>query len=221
MRSARFQAALGCALALLGASSILLAGYKPKPWSARPVESYPARLASEKVTIAVDPLYTDAAAGKVFDKKDIVTRGIMPLAIIVFNDNDFPVVVEGNTIELIQEDDHLRSLSPIEVVGRLFPKSAKSVLGGPTRLPGGGASGLNQDALEDFEHKYFGQKIVPGKASGGGFLYLRVPERKDLTSYLSSARVYIPEVMRQDTGANLIYFEVELKRIVAPSGGSR
>src|SRR5437773_11461533 len=73
---------------------LVLAGYKARPWSIRPLESYPSRLTSEGVTIAVEPLFLDSLAAKVFDKNDMVTRGIMPVAILIFNENDFPVMVD-------------------------------------------------------------------------------------------------------------------------------
>ncbi len=44
---------------------------------------------SEAITIAIEPLFTDTLAAQVCDKKDTVTRGIMPLIIAIFNDNDF------------------------------------------------------------------------------------------------------------------------------------
>jgi len=213
--------AVSLAIAFLLVSTVPAGAYKARPWSPRKPDTYPARLVSENVTIAVDPLHTDVAAAQVFDKKDMVTRGIMPLAIVVFNDNDFPLLIEGESIELIQEDERLRTVTPLEAVGKLFPKSAKSVLSSPTGIPKTGASGPNQDALEDFYHKFFGQKVVPPKGAAAGFLYLRVPERKDLSEYLSAARVYIPEIARQDTSASLIFFEIDLKSAFSPVGGVR
>ena len=192
-----------------------LAGYKARPWSIRPPETYASRLTSEGVTIAVEPLFLDSIAAKVFDKNDMVTRGIMPLAIVIFNDNDFPVMVDGESVELTTGDDRIRTLAPGEAVHRLFSKEKKNVwIPQPVpRLPT--QDRTNIEALQDFEHKFLEKKIVEPHNKSGGFLFLHIPESKDIRGYLSRARVYLPEIYRHDTGANMIFFEVDLKPAVA------
>lgn len=176
-------------------------------------DAYPANLTSESVTIAVDPLFTDALAAQVFDKNDIVTRGIMPLAVVVFNDNDFPIALDGDAIQLIHGDEHSHTIPVNEVVHRLFQKSGKSWIPQPLpRMPT--VDRGNQDALDDFDHKFMSRKIIEGHGKGGGFLYLHIPA-KDITGYLSDSQLYIPEIRRQDTGAEMIYFEIDLKPALA------
>jgi hypothetical protein len=205
------------ALALVWTSGPVRAGYKARPWSVRVRDSYPAKLTSEGVTIAAEPLFTDALAARVFDKDDIVTRGIMPLGLIIFNDNDYPVEVEGSSIELIHGSDHLRTLMPNEVVYRLFRKDKSSWI---PQIPRLSKSDPNSDALEDFDHKFLENKLVPPHGKEAGFLYLQMPEPKDLISYLSSATVYIPNVYRRDNGSRLVFFEIELDAAVNAGGGS-
>jgi len=192
------------------------AAYKARRWEPGPAESYPARLASEGVTIAVHPLDTDELAGAVFDKEDMVTGGIMPLALIVFNDNDYAVVLESDSIELVRGDERLHTLSPLQAVQRLFRKSGRSVwIPNPLPRRSSGGSAVDREALEDFEHKFLGRRIVPPKTRSAGFLYLAIPE-KAVRAYLESARVYIPDLYRHDTRARLIYFEVDLAPAVTP-----
>jgi hypothetical protein len=62
---------------------------KQRSWQIRTADDYASRLTSEGVTIAVEPLFRDELAAVVFDKNDIVTRGIIPLAVVIFNGNDF------------------------------------------------------------------------------------------------------------------------------------
>ncbi len=200
---------LACWLALI--TGFALAGYKARPWSPRTPDTYPARLTSEKITIAAEPVILDAQAAQVFDKNDIVTAGIMPLAIIIFNDNDFPVRVEALSIEVIEDDRHVHTLVPGEVVYGLFKKGRRDVWGVPSsRIPTSRDIG-NPEALKDFELKFLGSKVVPAHGKEGGFLYIHPPASKDLRPYLSNARVYIPEVYREDNGSKLIFFEFDLK----------
>jgi hypothetical protein len=193
-------------------------GYKAPIWTMGARESYPASLTSEGVTIAVDPLYTDALAAQVFDKEDMVTRGIMPFAVLIFNDNDFPIEVHGSSVELICEEDHIRTMYPYEVVYRLFTKSKEWI---KQPIPKSSRSVLNKNALDDFEHKFLLYKTIPGHDKGAGFLYMHIPQSEDPAAYLSKALIYIPRVFRQDDGSRLIFFEIELKaalKSIPPKG---
>ncbi len=187
-------------------------GYKSRPWIVRERSTYPATLTSEGVTIAAEPLFNDALAARVFDKPDMITRGIMPLAVIIFNDNNFPIEVDGLSIELIHGSDHTKTLSPNEVVYRLFRKDKswfpKTVL---PRIP---RSDLNQDALDDFDSKFLMEKIVEPHSKGSGFLYLHI-NSDDLTSYLKDSVVYIPNVYRRDNGSRMIFFEIGLETAIS------
>ena len=196
---------------LLGVSAgMALAGYKARRWEPGPVDSYPSRLESEGVTIAVQALYTDELAAKAFDKGDIVTRGIMPLAVIVFNGNDFPVAVESEGIELIGGGDHLRSMLPGEAVSRLFQKGKKSIwIPQPVpKLPS--QSTPDKDASEDFDSKFLGTRVAPAKGMACGFLFFQIPSN-DLHSYLRHSHLLIPQIYRQDDGRRLLFFDVELE----------
>jgi hypothetical protein len=188
----------------------LVAGYKARPWQIRAADSYPSRLTSEGVTIALEPLFRDDLAAAVFDKNDIVTRGIIPLAVVIFNDNDFPVRVDADTAELINGDDRLHTLLPAEVVARVFKKSKKGDWI-PQPIPKvSTGDGKNEDALADFDHKSLAGKVIPAHVTGGGFLYFSVPAT-DVAAYLSESRLYIPDIYRDDNGSNMIFFEIELK----------
>jgi hypothetical protein len=192
------------------------AKYKITPWSVQTRDHYPAQLTSEGVTIAVEPLFTDALAARVFDKPDMVTRGIMPLAVLIFNENDFPVEVDGLSVELLHASEHIRTMSPNEVVYRLFRK-ARSWLP-KARIPKLSRSELNEDALDDFDSKFLMEKIVAPHDKGGGFLYLHI-DSDDLVSYLSKSTVYIPKVYRRDNGSRMIYFEIEMGASIPPGSG--
>jgi len=203
-------------VALLLVGALGLSAYKSKPWTIRPAESYPSRLTSEKVTIAVDPLFLDSLAGQVFDRKDVVTRGVLPVAIAVFNENEFPVEIDGESIELIMGDEKLRSLEPGEVVGRLFQQKGGRKVWIPNPIPKiPSAVGPDTEAFEDLEHKYFASKIVAPRAKGGGFLYFPVRNPNDLRKALEDSRLNIPDLYRQDTGDRLLYFEIELRQAIA------
>jgi hypothetical protein len=181
--------------------------YKSRPWSPRNRNSYAASLTSENVTIAVEPLFSDALAAQVFDKKDMVTRGIMPLVVVIFNDNDFPIEIDGLSIELIYEDRHLHTLSLDETLARLY-KNEKSW--GNQQLPRISKTKLNEDAVADFESKFLYNKVVAPHDNGGGFLYMPAFALGNPAEYLSKSRIYIPNVFRRDNRSRMIFFEIDL-----------
>ncbi|MDM7997579.1 MAG: hypothetical protein QUT30_18050 [Acidobacteriota bacterium] len=181
-----------------------VAGYKSREWNIKARELYAASLSSEGVTIAADPCFTDALAARVFDKKDIVTRGIMPLAIVIFNDNDYPVEVDVESIELIRGEERHPALPPEEAVNRVFGKER-------ARLGNAANRTANEEALKDFSDKCLKDEGIAPHGKAGGFLYFRIYNPKELPQYLSTATLYIPNVYRGDIGSRLIYFEIELK----------
>lgn len=192
------------------------AGYKARSWSINTHDSYPASLTSEGITIAVEPLFNDALAARVFDKNDMITRGIMPLAIVIFNENDFPIEVDGLSIEVIHDSDHIRTLSPKEAVSRLFSRDKSW---SPQPIPRSARSELNADALDDFDAKFLMGKIVAPHSKGGGFLYLHIPGSNDLIPCLLNSVIYIPNVYRRDNGSRMIFFEIGLKAAI-PRGAA-
>jgi hypothetical protein len=200
------------AITLLSSAGISVAGYKARGWTPDSRESYPASLTSEGVTIAAFPLINDALAARVFDKNDMVTRGIMPLAIVIFNDNDFPVEVDPLSIELIAENEHIRTLTPKDAVNHLYKKDKYNLGTGALRI-------ADDKAFRDFNNKFLMDKVIAPHSKGGGFLYLKIYAPKDLASYLSTAIVYIPNVYRQDNESRLIFFEISLGPAIR--GGKR
>jgi hypothetical protein len=203
----RFFLACILGIAILPAAIPIFAKYKPKQWTANAREKYPASLASEGVTIAVEALYSDVLAAAMFDKTDMVTRGFMPLAIVIFNDNDFPIEVDGLSIELIHGSDHLRTLTPNEAVYRLFRKDRSWL----PKVTAASRSELNQDALDDFDGKFLMKKLVEPHDKGGGFLYFHIGDSEDPAAFIANSVVYIPNIYRKDDGSRMIFFEIEMK----------
>jgi hypothetical protein len=187
------------------------ARYNPRDWEFGPRENYPAYLTSEGVTIAVVPFFTDSLAAEVFDKDDMITRGIMPLAVIIFNDNDFPVRIDGLSVELLRGDDRTLTMPPNEVTYRLFQRNISWINRPIPPMP---RSALNERALDDFIDKFLMDRTVGPFGSAGGFLYLHLPASKDMVDYLSEAHVYIPYIYRLDDGSRMIYFEISLEPAV-------
>jgi len=192
------------------------AGYKVKPWTPRAIETYASKLTSEGVTIAVDPLFTDALAAQAFDRTDVVTRGIVPLAIIISNGNDFSVDVDGTAVELLQNDLRLKTFNPLQTVQCLFEarKSIPMKIMIPVPIPDIKITMRQPGACQDFGQKFLGRKRVEAHATAGGFLYMPAYDAANIRKNLASARVYIPDIYRGDNGAEMFFFEIELQAAI-------
>jgi hypothetical protein len=194
------------------------AGYKAREYAPLPIESYPSRLTSQGITVAVDPMFTDAIASKAFDKKDIVTRGIMPLAIIIFNSNGFAVEVKATSIELIIRGNRIFQVSPEIAMRRILQQTAipsqTVYVPSPIPLPRVAIYKSNTNAYDDFVNKYLGVKRIEPKSLAAGFIYLPVENSANLRENLKEAQIYIPDLRRADTKDSMMFLEIDLKPAV-------
>jgi hypothetical protein len=190
------------------AAASAFAGYSAHIWKIRARDSYPARLVSEGLTIAVEPLFQDSLASQVFDKKDMITSGIMPLAVVVFNDNGFAIQVKSESIELIVGDAHIHQMDPKDAVAQLTKSKGKSVWKPQIDIK---LSGGSSNMLDDFEAKYLGSMVVDQRQARGGFLYFQVANPRNVREELITGSIYIPEILRNDTGEKMMFFEIDLK----------
>ena len=213
-----YSAAIRCVLCWIVAWLPLLAPlqakYRARPYVPNSIGSYPARLTSEGITIAVEPLLTDALAAKVFDKDDIVARGILPLAVIISNDNSFAVDVDASSIELIVKDNRVLPVGPDVAIQRIFqwklpPQEVR--VPSPVPFPTVVIYKSNADAFDDFARKHLGLKKVEPKSLAAGFIYLPVTSAADVRRNLAEARIYIPKLYRDDTGGRMMFIEIDLK----------
>ncbi len=199
---------------ILACAWLSFAGYKARRYEARPIDSYPCRLTSEGLTVAADPMFSDQLAAKAFDKKDIVSSGVMPVAIIISNKNKFPVEINGFSIELLVKEDRNRPLTPEQAVMQIFRyrRTEREVrIPSPIPFPRIEITKVNTDAFDDFTYKHVGIKRVEPDSVGAGFVYMPVKKFPNLRESLLDSRIYIPDLHRADVGEPMIFFEIDLK----------
>jgi hypothetical protein len=142
----------------------VFAGYKIQPYKPLPIENYPSRLTSEGLAVAVNPMFADELAAKIFDKKDIIEPGIMPLAIVIFNSNDFAVDVEAEPIELIVIGERISSVGPEIAFRRIFQQTYRAPtevhIPSPVPFPRIVITKSNAAAYDEFLYKYLDFKRI-------------------------------------------------------------
>ena len=139
----------------------------------------------------------------------------MPLAIIIYNSNEFAVEVEAGPIELICKLNRIREVSPEIAFRRIFQQTSRSPqeirIPSPIPFPRIEITKSNAAAYDDFLYKYLGYKIIEPKSMAAGFIYLPVENVSSLRQLLIEALIYIPDLYRMDTGAALMFLEIDLK----------
>jgi hypothetical protein len=189
------------------------AEYKSLKVAVQPAQEYSFFQSQGSVIIAVDPYLENEKIRTAFDVKDMVKKGVYPFHIIITNNSDNLISVDGPAI-LLNSPDHVdrESLPPEDVVQTLLSKSPSSAGKGPSipsPIPfpikkGSDAFELNTDLTRKELHKL---RVEP-HTTGAGFLYFQLPPG---TKELKGWRVYIPKVRDLQTQKDFLFFEVELK----------
>jgi hypothetical protein len=180
-----------------------------------PAFSYPAHdhHAKENVTVGLDP-YDDLAKARVFTV-NYHDHDLLPVLLVITNDSDQPIELSGMNAELVTadhaklsaatEDDILRRISHPRASGARVPVPF------PTKRVKGG---VNSKELDEIQSAQFKAKAVEPRSSQAGFLFFDV---SDLQNPLLGAHFYLTGV-RDSSGHELMYFDVELGKPVGSSG---
>jgi hypothetical protein len=195
-------------------ASAALAGYKSLKVKVDPAQSYPFHQTQSNVTIAADPYETNEKIRTAFDVKDLEKLGIVPVNIVISNEGEDLISINGEDINLLDDKNRsIQSTAPEEVVQLILNKgkapSSRSRTPSPIPLPR--REGLRGDAFEietDFRNKALKEVRVAPKTTASGFLFFRLPGKE---TRLSRYKIYIPEIKSLKTKQNLLFFEIEFK----------
>ena len=181
----------------------------------QPAFSYPAHdhHAKENVTVGLDP-YDDLAKARVFTV-NYHDHDLLPILLVVTNDRDEPIELSGMSAELVTEDHaKLSAATEDDILRRIsHPRAsgARVPVPFPTKRVKGG---VNSKELDEIQSAQFKAKAVEPRSSQAGFLFFDV---SDLQNPLSGAHFYLTGV-RDSSGHELMYFDVELGKPVGSSG---
>ncbi len=193
-----------CALA-----PFALADYKPREPSLKPAREYPSHQEFQGLVIAADPFLSDERIKReLFDTDKVVKEGFLPILLIIENNNDFPVVIDGTSIQLIAPDETAELPVPFETVLFRVLRLKTNVRPG---LPPPGmilvilTQKCDPVMLEDFQQKTLQAREVDPHSVDYGVVFF--PGRKSLQGH----RLYIPDLINPDDGTTLMFFEFELQ----------
>ncbi len=191
---------------LLGLFGSAVAGkYKALDLEVEAAADYPAHQDFQNVVIGARCFATDEEIREVFDTKKLFEKGIMPVLVVIENNNEFALRVDARDIFLVDAGGETVSpLSPTDVLLAITLK--KPITSYSTQREILLRRSVQPKMMSDFQRKVFGEKLIPPRESDFGIVFFPLPEDGDL----SGLRLYLPEVENLTEGEDLMFFEFEL-----------
>ena len=171
-------------------------------FQAKPVDQYPHRQTSEKVTIAADQLVTDEQAKAAFGKLNPWRYGILPVLVVIQNDSPNALRVERIHFVYVLPDRTRIDATPAADVKYINGARQPKGIPGPMGVHLGGSK--NPLAEWEVEGRAFAAKMIPPGQAASGFVYFQAPLNSD------AATLYISGLENAVTGKELFYFEIPL-----------
>ena len=202
---------------LLGLSLLALAAKDYSPPRVYPAKTYPARdeHSNEHVTIAADPYDTPDKAAPVF-ALPYGERDFLPIFLIITNDGDQSVTLQGMRIQLVTVDRTKLAPANSDDLYRRFThlrrrgdEPSRNPL--PIPLPRRSKAGISTQGVDEIERAPFRAQAVEPHASQAGFFFFDV---EGIGHPLAGAHLYITGV-RDGNGNELMFFDIPLEKYLS------
>ncbi len=193
------------AMAVMGVA----AAYDLKPLPAVTPEACPAWQASQGLVIGALPYAGKDAARAIFDTKDLYKNGIVPILLVMRNDNDFPVTLGTSGVQFIDRDGlKTQPVHWINIVAGLLRGKKIRAIGIPTvelpQLP----TGKGSDMIKDFREKSLETLTIPPGETARKVVFFRLGTDPGI---FRGAELYITEIYNAASGEEMVFFEFGLK----------
>jgi hypothetical protein len=174
----------------------------------------------EGMTISALPWTEPSLYKEKFPKKSPFTAGVLAVKVSFRNDTDETVRVDLDRIRLsvrIDEDNRqqIEPLSPEQVadvtlsVNRKDPTATRKKFPFPTGAPKTGRDKNWFEVQKDAQEAAVTSSVVAAHSTVQGLLYFDLQSQFDL---LSTAHLYVPNVLVLEKGRSMLYFEIDLSR---------
>ena len=197
---------------LLAATLAPLAAQDRGRFEPRPAQSYPIHQTSEGVTIGVELFRGRDKIRQAFPKTDLEKVGVLPVLIVIANDNEHVLQLDRMRVQLITGDRQTIDPTPADDVLRSGRVQPPELTPRPSPIPGigrGGRSSRNRPQEIEVSDREFVAPIVNARSSAHGFFYFRLGKGPDR---LTGAKLYLTGIRNARTGQELLYFEIGLDR---------
>ncbi len=177
-------------------------------FSPGPVSSYQTKQTSEGVTVAAAPYDTEQLAHSAFGKTNPNQYGILPVLVIIQNDTDKVLNLNGIQAKYERADSHEIDATAPGDLQYTIQKTPRQVPIGPTnplpRLPGP-KKNKNPLAEWEIEGRAFSARMLPAHESASGFFYFQ-------SESLVGSKLLLSGLHEAASGRELFYFEIPLSQ---------
>jgi hypothetical protein len=195
----------------------VLAGAQSPPPPADPM-SLSTRDAHENLTIVADPYVTAARYKKeIFGKRSPYDAGIVAIEVYFKNDNELPIRLNPNTMELVitvpgLQRQRIEALSPDDVADRAVLTGTSDVTAPhrfPSPLPSAGPKHPKEwtEMSNSLRAVALGTDVLAPHATTHGFLFFDL--NHDFAA-IRNSHLYIPDLEFMSNHKALFFFEIDL-----------
>ena len=177
----------------------------------KPAASYPARQTIDNLTIAVEPYESGEKVKQAFGKVNMAKLGVMPILVVMANDSDRVLQLEGMRVEFITADQQRIEPIPAADVERFGQVHPGDVSRTPSPIPGGRGGTRARKLSWEIGARGFVARMVPARGTVHGFFYFRIGRTPDR---IPGSKVYITGIRDARSGHDLFYFEISLDEYV-------
>lgn len=179
------------------------AKYKARPLPLRSALEYVAHQDFQKVVIGAFPATTAEDTERLFDTDKVYEKRFLPVLLIIENNNDFPIRIDGSDVYLTEGDGSKQApVSFLDVLLKIGKEKPRSNYSSKEELV---RKAVKREVFEDFQGKAFLQRTIEPGQSGHGVVFFKVPY-----GGMEGATLYFPEVINVRDQEALIFFEFEL-----------
>jgi len=207
---------ISCSLAVMAFLCLEVSGAEaPK---ANPASSYPAHEVhtDEKVAIGVDPCDTESKTS--FMQLDYLKYGVMPIRLVITNDDGQPVSLLQLKVQLIMTDHEKVEPSNQDDLMRIITRTRRlgdeqdKTLPIPIPLKKGKQKEVKQ-LQADWDSLPFRAVAVEAHSTKAGYLFFDLGGAR---FKLAGAKIYVSGLKNGD-GKELFYFEIPLDNYLNPA----
>ncbi len=194
---------------------LLASDYEVKTVKVLPIDSYPARMTLDEVTIAADPYATNEKSSSAFDVKNLNSRGYFPLHVIIRNGSSKFLSIRTRNIVLITASGQQLYTTPATiVVGDVIKASLVSKFP-KMKSHDQSTSTKRGSPLSDFTGKELTNRAVDPGTVIDGFLFFFTEDSK--RNLFVGSTLYIPKLEEEGTRSALGPFAIPLDPALSES----
>ena len=188
---------------ILSIATAFAADKQQPPFKAGHAASYPSHQTNDKVSMGVDPYVMGEKVKVAFGKVDPYQYGVLPVLVVIENDSDVSVKLDGLKAEYVGPNgDRVEATAARDVRYAIGPRRP-GVIGGPAGVAPKILGKKNPLDEWEIEGRALSAGMLPPGQAASGFLYFE-------TGLQRGATIYIRGLTEASSGKELLFFELPL-----------